>query len=123
MGQAEADAPQGEAQAIELGLEGMRLKIGVLQSADSFAPGSQNVLRLRHARAKAVAQLQQRLTLVLGRLNAWSPVSAGEIDCNDVHDCPRNLLRCGMNACEQRMFLDGSKASFRGRYSQCGLRK
>ena len=68
MGQAEADAPQREAQAIELRLEGMRLKIGALQSADSFTPGSQNVLRLWHACGKAVAKLQQRLTLVLRRL-------------------------------------------------------
>lgn len=44
------------------------------------------------------------------RLNRWRFVSAGEIDRDDVHGMPGNVLHCGMNACRRRMFLDGSRS-------------
>jgi hypothetical protein len=82
----ETDPTQGERQAIELGFEGDRFQVGMIQSGDGLAPGPQDALRLRHARGEAVAQLQQRLTLVMRRLRDRGGLSAGEIDCNDVHE-------------------------------------
>jgi hypothetical protein len=55
-----------------------------------------------------VAELQQRLTFVMRRLaQRGGAFSAGEINSDDVHEMPEDLLRCGMNACLGRMFLDG----------------
>jgi hypothetical protein len=105
VGETEADPAQGERQAIELRLEGMRREIGMLQGGNGLAPRPQDSLRLRHARGKAVAQLKQRLRLVAHRLNDRCALSAGEIDCNDIHETTEELLHCGMNACRRRMFL------------------
>jgi hypothetical protein len=86
MCEAQADPPQGQRQAIELGLERCGREIGTFQSAHGFAPRPQDGSCLRHTSSHTDAQLQQRLTLVMRRLKNPGASSAGEIHCNDVHE-------------------------------------